>query len=350
MSYSSRHRPSRRVYADTSDAGHATHDDYHEYSRSAIHNEYGDYSRNALSPHGTYTSSNHGGLRNFSSTSRKITVTEYHTHTNGESPTSYHSCTEYTAYDSPQSSPRLPEMRSQGLGTQFTYSDRSERESSRNGASKDRGHGTSNRQYSRVDDTVPEARQSKRPQPSAKERSRYPGYAHAEQSQPKEPKPTHTDKYPSKSKTYSSHKHARFEDPNQSKPESGSRRGQEKPHTSRTQSRRGENPRSSGNDRTHERREHGNHRHQGVPAKKAREELPDHYLTLKISPLASAEEIKSAAKRRRVEVHPDRLKKEGMDDSERAKIDAAAAEVGQAAEVLQSAEQKLKYDRQRNAY
>ena len=348
MSYSSRHRPSSRVYANTSDAGHATLDDYREYL-SAIHDEYGDYSRSALSPHGTFLSSNHSGLRNFSSTSRKTTVTEYHTNTDGESPTAYHNCTEYTAHNSRQSPSDLPEMRSQGLGTQSTFSDRSERESSRNGAPKDRGHGTSNRQYSRVDDTMPEARTSKRPQSSAKERSKYPSYAHAEQSQQKESKPTHTDKYPSKSKSYSSHKHATFEEPGQSKPESGSRRGQEKPHSSRTQSRRGENPGSNGNDRTHERREHGSHRHQGVLAKKAREELPDHYLTLKISPLASAEEIKTAAKRRRVEVHPDRLKKEGMDDSERAKIDAVAAKVGQAAEVLQNPEQKLKYDRQRNA-
>ena len=349
MSYSSRHRPSRRVYADTSDAGHATLDDYQEYL-SAIHDEYGDYSRSAFSPHGAYASADHGGLRNYSSASRKTTVTEYHTHTNGESPTAHHSYTEYTAYDSPQSSPRLPEKRSQRLGTQFTYADRSERESSRNGAPKDRGHGTPSRQYSRVDDTMPEARPSRRPQSSAKERSGYPSYAHAERSQRKEPKPTPADKYSSKSKSYSSHKHATFEDPGQSKPESGSHRGQEKPHSGRTQSRRGENSRSSGNERTHERHDHGSHRHQEVPAKEAREELPDHYLTLKISPLASAEEIKTAAKRRRVEVHPDRLKKEGMDESQLAKIDAEAAKVGQAAEVLQNAEQKRKYDRQRNAF
>ena len=349
MSYSSRHRPSRRVYADTSDAGHATLDDYQEYL-SAIRDEYGDYTRGAFSPHGTYASADHGGLRNYSSTSRKTTVTEYHTHTHGDSPIAHRSYTEYTAYDSSQTSPRLPEKRSQRLGSQFTYADRSERESSRNGAPKDRAHGTSNRQYSRVDDTMPEARPSRRAQPSANERSGYPSYAHTEQSQPKEPKPTPTDKYSSKSKSYSSRKHATFEDPVQSKPESGSHRGQEKPHSSRTQSRRGENPRSSGNDRTHERRDHGNHRHQGVPARKAREELPDHYLTLGISPLASAEEIKTAAKRKRVEVHPDRLKKAGMDESELAKIDAVAAKVGQAAEVLQNAEQKLKYDRQRKAF
>ena len=345
MSYSSRHRPSRRVYADRSDAGPATLDDYQEYL-SAIHDEYGDYSRSAFSPHGIYASADHGGLRNYSSTSRKTTVTEYHTHTNGESPTAHHSYTEYTAYDSPQISPRLPEKWSQRLGIRSTYADRSERESSRNGAPKDRGHDTSNRH---VDDTMPEGRPSRRPQPSAKERSGYPSYAHAEQPQRKEPKPAPTDKYSSKSKSYSSHKHARFEDPVQSKPKSGSHRGQEKAHSSRSQSRRGENHRSSGNDRTHERRDHGNHRHHGV-AKKAREELPDHYRTLGISPLASAEEIKTAAKRKRVEVHPDRLKKEGMDESEFAKIDAVAAKVGQAAEVLQNAEQKRKYDQQRNAF
>lgn len=67
---------------------------------------------------------------------------------------------------------------------------------------------------------------------------------------------------------------------------------------------------------------------------------------MKLGPLATSEEIKSAAKRRRVEVHPDKLKKSGMSDSERAKIDAAAAEVGQAADVLSNPEQKLEYDRQ----
>lgn len=67
---------------------------------------------------------------------------------------------------------------------------------------------------------------------------------------------------------------------------------------------------------------------------------------MKLGPLATSEEIKSAAKRRRVEVHPDKLKKPGMSDSERAKIDAAAAEVGQAADVLSNPEHKLEYDRQ----
>lgn len=74
--------------------------------------------------------------------------------------------------------------------------------------------------------------------------------------------------------------------------------------------------------------------------------MPDHYAILKISPHATGEVIKSAAKRRRVEVHPDKLKEVGMSDSERADIDAAAAKVGQAADVLQDAELKLKYDRQ----
>ena len=72
--------------------------------------------------------------------------------------------------------------------------------------------------------------------------------------------------------------------------------------------------------------------------------MPDHYATLKLGPSATDEEIKSAAKRRRVEVHPDKLKKEGMSESERAKIDEAAAKVGQAADVLQNPEQKREYD------
>lgn len=368
MSYSSRHQSSRRVCADTDGSGHATFDDYDDYTRSA------------LSSHGSYVSSDNHQPRNMTVKSQKITATRYRIHTSGESTTSYHDRTErkeYTVYDSHRSSSsrqnipsssrtgyypslsdtkeiddrhfaRLPEARSQRLGAQFTYSDWSERDYPRTGAQKDGRHGQSDRHYSGADDPMPEERRHRRPQSSAKERSRYPTYAHAKHSQPKEPKPTYTDSQPSKSKSYSSHKYAAAEDPSHSKPESGSSRRQEEPHSSRSESRRGGNPRSNGNDRSHAHRERRHH--QEVPQRKAKEELPDHYLTLKIGPLATAEEIKSAARRRRVEVHPDRLKKAGMSDSERAEIDAAAAKVGQAADVLQNPEQKLNYDRMRQKH
>lgn len=67
---------------------------------------------------------------------------------------------------------------------------------------------------------------------------------------------------------------------------------------------------------------------------------------MKLHHLATPAEIKSAAKRRRVEVHPDKLKKPGMSDSEQAKIDGEAAKVGEAADVLQNPQQKWEYDRQ----
>lgn len=50
-------------------------------------------------------------------------------------------------------------------------------------------------------------------------------------------------------------------------------------------------------------------------------------------------------KRRRVEVHPDKLMKPGMSDSERDRIHEIAVMVGQAADLLQDPEQKLRYDR-----
>ena len=93
-------------------------------------------------------------------------------------------------------------------------------------------------------------------------------------------------------------------------------------------------------------REDGEKRHQQEAIRpKGKEELPDHYATLSLEHLTSAHEIKLAAKRRRVEVHPDRLKKAGMSESECGEIDAAAAKVGQAAEILLNPEQKEKYDR-----
>ena len=56
--------------------------------------------------------------------------------------------------------------------------------------------------------------------------------------------------------------------------------------------------------------------------------------------------IVDAAKKMRIKTHPDRLKKEGMSDEEKAKIDEAAAKVGQAADILSDPAQvslRLKY-------
>ena len=155
-------------------------------------------------------------------------------------------------------------------------------------------------------------------------------------SQPQEPKPDSRDGYSSKTEGYFHHKSATKDKPGQGKPESGSSRRQEKHHSSRSESRRERIPRNDRESSSHE-----------IPQSqpKAKDNLPDHYDTLKIDYLATKGEIKSAAKRRRVEVHPDKLMKPGMSDSERDRIHEIAVMVGHAADLLQDPEQKLRYDR-----
>ena len=164
------------------------------------------------------------------------------------------------------------------------------------------------------------------------------------QEKPKEPKATYADS--SKSKSYSN-RYTTNNSPGQGKRESDSSQRANKPHSSRNDDCRKENPGSNRSDPFH--KDHGGKSRQEIPQPRAKEELPDHYGTLRLDPLATDEEIKSAAKRRRVEVHPDKLKKPGMSTSELAKIDDAAAKVGQAADVLQNPKQKLEYDRKMNA-
>jgi DnaJ-domain-containing protein 1 len=87
-----------------------------------------------------------------------------------------------------------------------------------------------------------------------------------------------------------------------------------------------------------------------APPPPIKEELPNHYATLGISPDASQAEIKKAAKTQRIKVHPDKCKNAGMSEAELKKVDERAAQVGHAAEVLLDPEQKADYDRDcRNA-
>lgn len=76
-----------------------------------------------------------------------------------------------------------------------------------------------------------------------------------------------------------------------------------------------------------------------------KEELPNHYATLGISPDASIAEIIKAAKIQRIKVHPDKCKNAAMPEAELKKVDERAAQVGYAAEVLLDPEQKVDYDR-----
>lgn len=155
-------------------------------------------------------------------------------------------------------------------------------------------------------------------------------------SQPKEPQPTPRDGHARKPKSDRNQIFVAKDKPSQVKPASGSSRRQEKPHSSKSESRGGGASRSS-------EKESSNAMPQPEP--EAKDDFPDFYAMLEISPLATEAEIKRAARRKRVEVHPDKLKRPGMSDLELDKIDAGAAKVGQAADVLQNLEQKLEYDR-----
>ncbi|KAL9609732.1 MAG: hypothetical protein Q9167_005521 [Letrouitia subvulpina] len=70
---------------------------------------------------------------------------------------------------------------------------------------------------------------------------------------------------------------------------------------------------------------------------------PNHYATLGLEPNASMQEIKLAAKKKRIEKHPDKLKI-GKSQEECAKIDHEAAQVGMAADVLTKPTEKSEYD------
>ncbi|KAL8931655.1 MAG: hypothetical protein Q9211_006813 [Gyalolechia sp. 1 TL-2023] len=74
--------------------------------------------------------------------------------------------------------------------------------------------------------------------------------------------------------------------------------------------------------------------------------IPDFYGYLKIDPWSTQADIIQAARKRRVEVHPDKLKKAGMSEEEVNKIDQVAMQVGWAADVLLNLETRLKYDRE----
>ncbi|KAL8987067.1 MAG: hypothetical protein Q9177_003694 [Variospora cf. flavescens] len=70
----------------------------------------------------------------------------------------------------------------------------------------------------------------------------------------------------------------------------------------------------------------------------------DHYAVLGISPDATAKDIEIAGKKMRIQTHPDRLLEPGMMDSEKEKINAKSARVGQAHELLKDPAQRHWYD------
>lgn len=75
--------------------------------------------------------------------------------------------------------------------------------------------------------------------------------------------------------------------------------------------------------------------------------FPDHYATLNVSRNLSQSELEKAAKKRRIEVHPDKLAKLiGLSPEEITSKEAEAREVGCAADVLSAAESRHRYDKQ----
>lgn len=83
------------------------------------------------------------------------------------------------------------------------------------------------------------------------------------------------------------------------------------------------------------------------PQKCMGSEVPDHYATLNISRDLPQGEMEKVAKKRRVEVHPDKLARTGkVSPEDYARRLAEAKEVGYAADILSNAELRAKYDRQ----
>ncbi|KAL8707973.1 MAG: hypothetical protein Q9225_007672 [Loekoesia sp. 1 TL-2023] len=93
-------------------------------------------------------------------------------------------------------------------------------------------------------------------------------------------------------------------------------------------------------------KEHAKSKENSRPAaaKSIPDGVPDFYGYLNTHPLSSHEDIIQAARKRRVEVHPDKLKKSGMTDEELRKIDQTAKQVGWAADILLDPAKRAKYD------
>ncbi|KAL8664625.1 MAG: hypothetical protein Q9202_002895 [Teloschistes flavicans] len=84
-----------------------------------------------------------------------------------------------------------------------------------------------------------------------------------------------------------------------------------------------------------------------MPNGKKVEAFVDFYGLLGVSPSCSQAEIEKAAKRKRIEVHPDRLIKEGMTPQELQAIDERAKMVGGAADTLLDPSKRRRYDAER---
>ncbi|KAL8831611.1 MAG: hypothetical protein Q9191_000762 [Dirinaria sp. TL-2023a] len=108
----------------------------------------------------------------------------------------------------------------------------------------------------------------------------------------------------------------------------------------------GERPRRT----THEKpqaSDHGNTRK--APKQEPKQEIPpppDHYAILGISPTATNAEILKAAKKKRIEAHPDRFVGQNLAPLDEAKMIELSKNVGLAADTLSDSREREKYDRE----
>ena len=311
---------SRRAYTGTSDSNCATYDDHQNLSNRPLQHRVHE-------------------LRS------QVTETRYRIDTADNFTSSYYDRREYTAHETHRSSfgnyvplkghrdparllrgnSRLPEASFERI---HTYIHRPKQELRMPSERRDCRHSKSDRRYSSDYDAVHEKRSSREAQRSADKGQgcTNSNSAQAKSSQQEELKPAYGSGYSGIPRTH-----------NSSKPPRSDHYNYEKPNNSRRNDSRQGKSRSNRNNSSHKLPE--------PQPQQTRDNLPDFYAILKISHLATDDQIRGAAKRRRVEVHPDKLKRPGMSESEMDEIDAEASRVGQASDVLLNPEQKLKYDR-----
>lgn len=72
----------------------------------------------------------------------------------------------------------------------------------------------------------------------------------------------------------------------------------------------------------------------------------DIYTVLGISPHCSHEEAKRVVRRRRIETHPDKLKRDGLSEDEAYHIDEVAKIVGFAADIVLDPARRMEHDQE----
>ena len=89
---------------------------------------------------------------------------------------------------------------------------------------------------------------------------------------------------------------------------------------------------------------HEHHPRAPSPVKEDASSTHDYYATLGITPTATLDEVRAAAKKRRIATHPDKCKKPGMTEAQIMEIDEEAKRVGEAAVTLSDKNARARYD------